>query len=174
MQTTEFTIRVAEPPGVGSIATGLNGLGQLGETIFQVGRDYREKKAVNPILRGQGALDATVSNVSPVLGCYLMACSTRSNVLHVLFDQMGQRGWMTEVERLNKEVGPVVDSARRIIGSSRFVIPGMPLNPTKEQPGTKEQKKAFAANRKYARAGRFHRFFLSQPPKAGLTGRGSA
>lgn len=161
----EFLGQVAIPAGATAIG-GASGIGQFCETIYQVGRDYHEKRRANVCLK-QGGIDRSIFGKAPILGAYFLACSTRSTILNFVVDGLGDRGWMDRVEALDRVVQPVIQTARRMISDSRFQLAGMPLmaiepasNPTDAE---KEAAKQFAKLRKYYSASRLRRFFMSAP-----------
>jgi hypothetical protein len=149
MQTAAFACKVAAPPGVGSAAAAVNSIGQLGETIFQIGRDYREKNAANKAMKNDFTVTADIFNVNPILGCYYLVSCTRSNILNILFTDTAYDGWQSEAERMNKEIAPIIAMARKCIKDSRYTIEGMPLFATHVIPPddlTEKQKKVYLQN----------------------------
>lgn len=176
MQTGAFVCKVAAPPGVGSVASALNRIGQLGETIFQIGRDYREKNAANKAMKNDFTVTADIFNVNPVLGCYYLVSCTRSNILNVLFTDTAYDGWQSEAERMNKEIAPIIASARRCIKKSRYTIKGMPMFATEVIPiGKDEEEKkqylkahfkgreAFKRQQEYYSKGSLYRLLHDKP-----------
>ncbi|MEP3925740.1 MAG: hypothetical protein ABJM37_08615, partial [Gilvibacter sp.] len=176
MQTATFACQIVAPPGVGNIAGAVNGIGQLGQTIFLLGRDYREKNAANKELRDNIELDAKIFNVNPIIGCYYLASCTRSNILNILFTDSVFDGWQSEVERMNEQVAPIIASARNCIKNSRYVIEGMPMFATEViLVGESEEKKqqylqahingreAFKRQQKYYSKGSLYRLLHDKP-----------
>lgn len=177
MQTAAFACKVTAPPGVGSVAGAVNSIGQLGETIFQIGRDYREKNAANEAMKNDFTVTAAIFNVNPILGCYYLVSCTRSNILNILFTDTTYDGWQSEAERMNKEIAPIIASARSCIKNSRYTIEGMPLFATHVIPPdelTEKQKKiylqdhlkgrdAFRRQQKYYSGGVLYRLLHKEP-----------
>lgn len=177
MQTAAFACQVVAPPGVGSVAGAVNSIGQLGETIFQIGRDYREKNAANKAMKNDFTVTADIFNVNPILGCYYLVSCTRSNILNILFTDTAYEGWQSEAERMNKEIAPIIASARSCIKNSRYTIEGMPLFATHVVPPdelTEKQKKvylqdhlkgrdAFKRQQKYYSSGVLYRLLHTEP-----------
>src|SRR5690606_19632587 len=71
-------------------------------------------------------LDATVFQVCPLLGCYLLTCADLSTIINLDVQEIGQKGWMDKVEKLrNQKIQPVLIQASRLIVAHRFVLDGI-------------------------------------------------
>jgi hypothetical protein len=134
ISTVKFTVDVAATAGGfgvgGAIAAPVTGAAasaaQLANSLFLLGRDYREMTASNALLTASQLPSAEILfGAFPVLGCYLIAGADDSDLLFFLAKDMGKGDWMTEVERMKKTtLGPLQEAARDFIENSRYELDG--------------------------------------------------
>ena len=104
--------------------TGLLGsLGELCFTIYQFHRDRKEVNEVNQHLQSD-SLDLSVFKVSPLLGCYVLACSNSSDII-ITMKRFGEPGWNADLtgELKTKKLDPLIDKARELMRKSSYEIP---------------------------------------------------
>jgi hypothetical protein len=112
----------------GGVASGpafglANSLAGLAQTIFVLARDYKEKKRVNKILEVPENITAKTFMVCPILGAYYLACADTSMIINLLVEDIGNSGWMDNVEKLVKEsIDPLVETAVAKLTSYRFKL----------------------------------------------------
>jgi len=131
INTADFSVRGIVAASGGSpvgdaVVGGLSAIAKLTQTVYIVGRDFREKSAANNILTRGQQIDHKIFGVHPLLGCYYVVCVPTSNVINILLADMGEDGWVQEVDRMAKAFDPIKARARQIINDARFVIPNMP------------------------------------------------
>ncbi len=162
IHTVKFTVDVtataggfgaggaAAGPITGAAASGA----QLANSLFLLGRDYREMKLANDLLKSSTLPSAeTLFGTYPLLGCYLIAGADDSDLLHFFLSEMGQAGWMDKVEQQKKRtLGPLQDEARKYIQESRFELDG--FHGAKVKVLIPKKKKAFVHVKSFA-----HRVF---------------
>lgn len=112
-----------------SVAFGMISLAKLAVAI---GIDITEMKFANKQLQ-TGPLDASLFTTCPLLGCYLIVNSNTSDIVHFLTGGMGDPGWMDDVERMRKDLDPVIDAARKFILASRLSMVGLPMDMAKKE-----------------------------------------
>ena len=90
--------------------------------VFLIGRDFLERSRANAILRDPGKIDATICQVHPILGCYLLVGAEMSTLI-AFFANFGNQGWMDQVEMAVKEhLTPLQERAGSLIDDSRFQL----------------------------------------------------
>lgn len=119
-------------PAVSGIVTPIQGLitamATLGIKIRAIARDTLERHRANKIMASakEVRLDAGLFQTNPILGCYFIAASTHSDILNFLVEDIGEAGWMNDVETLMKNhVHPLRKAANGLIEKARFEIPGL-------------------------------------------------
>jgi len=137
--TVEFSAKgIVHLSGAGAVGDtvigGLSSFAKLSHALFLVGRDYVEKRNVNNIMTALPIvnIDHSIFDVCPIIGCYYVVSSDTSDIINFMIEDMGKNGWMTEVEKLNKELEYIEKQARRLIDNYRFYIPNMPKLPMSE------------------------------------------
>ncbi len=115
-------------------------LSKLIQELYILGRDYAEMKAGNKRLADPGALNMSVFQDCPILGCYLISCSDTSMVANFFVADMGLPGWMDKVEAMKKnQLDPLIKNANKAIVSSHLTLEGLKANK-----GTFKEKTMFA------------------------------
>jgi len=103
-----------------------NTLASLGLQLFSLGLDIKDMRAGNKRLAQPNALDLTVFNESPILGCYLITCADTSAVANMFVADIGLPGWMDRVEAMKKnQMEPLIKIASKNIASSRLQLEGL-------------------------------------------------
>ncbi|MFA6231086.1 MAG: hypothetical protein WC617_13075 [Rhodanobacter sp.] len=103
-----------------------NTLASLGLQLFSLGLDIKDLRAGNKRLAQPNALDLTVFNESPILGCYLITCADTSAVANMFVADIGLPGWMDRVEAMKKnQMEPLIKIASKNIASSRLQLEGL-------------------------------------------------
>jgi hypothetical protein len=132
IHTAKFTVDVSAAAGAmgadvaGPITGAATAGAKLANTLFLMGRDYREMKAANALLTGGRMPSAgKLFGAYPLLGAYLVAGSDDSTLLGFLASEMGSAGWMDKVERQKaRTLAPLQKESRRLIRDSRFTLHG--------------------------------------------------
>jgi len=115
-------------------------LSKLIQELYILGRDYSEMKSGNKRLLDPGALDMTVFQTCPILGCYIISCSDTSMIANFFVADMGLPGWMDKVEKMKKtQLDPLIKNANKAIVSSHLTLDGL-----KSNKGTFKEKTLFA------------------------------
>jgi len=103
-----------------------NAMASLGLTLVSLGLDIKDMRAGNKRLAQPNALDLTVFNESPILGCYLITCADTSAVANMFVADIGLPGWMDRVEAMKKkQMDPLIKIATKNITSSRLQLEGL-------------------------------------------------
>ena len=103
-----------------------NAMASLGLTLVSLGLDIKDMRAGNKRLDQPNALDLTVFNESPILGCYLVTCADTSAVANMFVADIGLPGWMDRVEAMKKkQMDPLIKIATKNIAASRLQLEGL-------------------------------------------------
>jgi hypothetical protein len=97
-------------------------VGQLCYTVYLFGRDQSEAGTANRYLI-KGPWDLSLFKYCPLLGCYVLACSTTSAVIAMSVHQYGRPGWLVDTEVMKKKADPLIDKAGELIRGGRYEIP---------------------------------------------------
>jgi hypothetical protein len=117
-----------------------NALASLGLQLAALGLDIKDLRAGNRHLAKPDALDLTVFEDCPILGCYLITCADTSSVANFFVADIGLPGWMDKVEQMKKkQMDPMLKIATKAIESSRLQLEGLSSNK-----GTHSKKGFFA------------------------------
>ena len=97
---------------------------------FRMGDPYAAAEAIQVIIKRDlaqpNALDLTVFNDCPVLGCYLLTCADTSAVANMFIADIGLPGWMDRMEAMKKkQMDPLLKIASKNINSSRLQLEGL-------------------------------------------------
>ena len=77
----------------------------------------------------RGPADVSLFQVCPLLGCYYLANSTTSDVVHLLASDFGSPGWMDRVEKqCESSVHELQKAATEAIKSHRYELEGLKAN----------------------------------------------
>lgn len=133
-------------PSVSAIVTPLQGaataLARLSLTVYAFARDVYEKYVANKMLRRAHGIRLTskLFDECPLLGCYFISCSTTSDIINFLVEDMGTPGWNLDVERMaNDHIYPLLLTSRNYIYDHPLEVRGLeghkwrfkPLKPKK-------------------------------------------
>lgn len=117
----------------GPLIGALSSAADLVQLLVWLILEINEARAGNKILAGSAEdIDASVFEVCPLLGCCILTCSTRSNILNWLVEDMGSDNWMQSVEQMNKRITPILSLASQRIVDARYELPpppGMAVSP---------------------------------------------
>jgi hypothetical protein len=103
-----------------------NTLASIGLQLFSLGLDIKDMRAGNKRLAQPNALDLSVFNDCPVLGCYLLTCADTSAVANLFVADIGLPGWMDRMEAMKKkQMDPLLKIASKNINSSRLQLEGL-------------------------------------------------
>lgn len=123
-----------------------NALAGLGLQLASLGIDIKDMRAGNKRLARPDALDLTVFEDCPILGCYLLTCADTSLVANFFVADIGLPGWMDRVEQMKKkQMDPLLKIATKCIDSSRLQLEGLSADK-----GTHAKKGFFASMKKNA------------------------
>jgi hypothetical protein len=132
ISTVKFAVDVSVTAGafgadVAGPVTGAAAAGaKLANSLFLLGRDYREMKSANALLTATTLpTPARLFGAYPLLGSYLIAGADDSDLLFFFLKDMGSAGWMDKVEQQKKKtLAPLQTEARKLIRNSRFTLNG--------------------------------------------------
>lgn len=94
------------------------------------------------LLMDDSKLDLGIFEAQPLLGCYMLCCSTLSDILNMTAVEFGLRGWMDDVEYIKKkQIDPIRRDAKQFIDSSVWQVKGLSM--LEGDLGTKERIKKF-------------------------------
>ena len=131
ISTADFTAKALLTLADGGVASGpivgaATALANLTHKIYLFGREYQESKSANKILADPSKLDCKLFEAKPLLGCYMICCSTLSDIINMGVYEFGRPGWMEEVEALKRDhFDPVRQTADAFMRNSPYVINGM-------------------------------------------------
>ncbi|NUP96159.1 MAG: hypothetical protein HUU28_08345 [Planctomycetaceae bacterium] len=100
---------------------------KLSVFLHSFARDYRERKAVNLMMKSGGILDgAKLFDLSPVTGAYMVCCVPTSVMVNSVFQRFYEQGWRGDVEyAVLKHIQPLREQSARVIREHRFWIPAL-------------------------------------------------
>jgi len=125
--TAKVTVHATGAGGIGDPIIGaVSAMASLVQLIYEIGRDYQEKKAINKIITSGQVLDHRVFDVCPLLGAYYIVCTNTSDVLDILNEDIGKEQWLNDVEDLAKKLETIKKSARKVIDKHRYYFDNMP------------------------------------------------
>lgn len=105
-------------------------LGTLAVIVRRRVLEYKEKNAGQEQLMQPDKLTVAIFNVCPLLGCYLLAQSTHSDIVASCLSQgyIPARDWKFEVERSMNTLRPCIDRAKEFINDYLWELrgPGIP------------------------------------------------
>jgi hypothetical protein len=113
-----------------TVALGLaKSLANLAIDLADIGGDIKYMKKGNRRLADPGTIDLTIFDVCPILGCYLLVCSTDSNIVNIFVADIGLPGWMDKVETIKKKkLDPMRKICNELIFDSRLTLTGLSQN----------------------------------------------
>lgn len=123
--TTAFDLGLVTSVVTGSAKSFAN----LIHEIFHFARGWIEMNKANKILKpNENKINIKLLfETCPLLGCYLIHCSTTSSVVALTLKEFGTTDFLLQTERLKKEAEPVFKKAKKVIDDSRYIInPDMP------------------------------------------------
>lgn len=110
----------------GPATAAAKGLATLTQKLYVLGREYRETKLANALLADPSKLDLSLFEVYPLLGAYMLCCSTLSDVVNLTSMSFGASAWMDDVEFAKRaHIDPIRTKCAALIGASPFVIEGL-------------------------------------------------
>jgi hypothetical protein len=137
----------------GPVVGAVSALADFAHTLYLLGMEYRATRAVNRALT-EGNLDIRLFKTYPLMGCYMLASATLSDLIPI--DSFGTPGWMDYIEHTHKNVfTPIYDAAGDLVSSSPWEIEGLPKRPAGTSCGILQEAK---------------RMFSTVSPLSGLTG----
>ena len=107
----------------GQITSAANAAGKLAKDLYLFSRDQKEIGPANELIR-QEQFDLTLFKASPLLGCYVIACSDWSAVVAMAVSSYGKPGFKVQVEVMKKKADPVILKSGDLVRKSRYEIPG--------------------------------------------------
>lgn len=128
IQTTDFAARNLLALADGGAASGpvmgaATALSKFAHRLFLLGREYQETKAANKLLANPQNLGFRLFETAPILGCYMLASSTLSDILNMSAYQFAQPGWMDDVEKVrDQHIEPVRKAAFKFIQGSIYEV----------------------------------------------------
>lgn len=114
----------------GPAVTAADAVAKVTHQLWRLGAEYQQTKRANRLLRGGAIapelLDFRLVQVYPLLGCYVLTCSSLSDILDMARLQFGASFWMDDVEWMKKtHIDPVREKARSFLDASIFHVPGL-------------------------------------------------
>lgn len=131
MKTTSFTARsllvLADGGTVSGPAVGAaEALANLTFRIYQIAGEYKETRRANKLLARPEVLDFKLFDAYPLLGCYMLAGATLSDIMNMSMIEFGGYGWMDDVEHIKKtHIDPVRKKSFDLIRASLFELEGV-------------------------------------------------
>jgi hypothetical protein len=131
MKTTSFTARsllvLADGGAVSGPAVGAaEALAKLTFRIYQIAGEYKETRRANKLLARPDLLDFRLFDAYPLLGCYMLASATLSDIMNMSMVEFGGYGWMDDVEHIKKtHIDPVRAKSFDLIRASLFEVEGV-------------------------------------------------
>lgn len=127
IHTTKFAVSAASMPADGGTTANLVlAAVSLVKTLFEIGWDVHVMRLGNEHLSKPNALSLDVFDDCPLLGCYLLVNSNTSDIVNLILEEMGQPGWMDDVEQMVKgSIAPMVGDANSMIAKSRLEVVGV-------------------------------------------------
>ncbi len=113
-------------PAAETIAAGVMSIAKLTYQVFVIGRDFQEKGQANGVMNGAEPITYTVFDRYPLLGCYYVVCVDTSDVVNFMLNDIGTENWMDDVEKLTRQMQPILRISRELIADARFEIEHMP------------------------------------------------
>ena len=131
MKTTSFAARsllvLADGGAIsGPIVGAAEALASLTFRIYQLAGEYKETRKANTLLQNPHNLDFKLFDAYPLLGCYMLASATLSDVMNMTVVEFGGLGWKEDVEFIKKKhIDPVRKKSFDLIDKSVFELEGM-------------------------------------------------
>jgi hypothetical protein len=101
-------------------------LANLTFRIYQIAGEYKETRRANTLLAKPDILDFRLFDAYPLLGCYMLAGATLSDIMNMAMVEFGGYGWMDDVEYIKKtHIDPVRKKSFDLIRASLFEIEGI-------------------------------------------------
>lgn len=132
IQTADFGTRLGTTFVDGGLLSGpvtgaVTAFAKLAQQIFQVGRDYKEAQQANALLADHNNLDMRLFKTAPVLGCYMLLCSSTSDILNLSSVGFARTwDWKSEAEEIiRKHIWPTQELAAELIKDARWEIPDL-------------------------------------------------
>jgi hypothetical protein len=113
-------------PAAETIAAGVMSIAKLTFQVYVIGRDFQEKGQANGLMNGVEPITYTVFDKYPLLGCYYVVCVDTSDVVNFMLNDIGTENWMDDVEKLTRQMQPILRISRDLIADGRFEIAHMP------------------------------------------------
>ncbi len=89
--------------------------------------EAREAMTSRSFFANPGEYRFDIFKKCPLIGAYMIDGSSDSDILAMIWDEIGQPGWMDDIERMIPRLEPIRKQAGRLIRESPFVIdPPMP------------------------------------------------
>jgi len=107
----------------GAITGAATAVAKLTKRVYELSLEYRETKAVNKLLDDPANLGFELFRVKPLLGAYMLCCSSDWDLMAMAAEDFGQDGWMDDVEAIKRDhITPVRTTAQRFLTSSIYEI----------------------------------------------------
>lgn len=85
----------------------------------------REAIIIHKALKDPKSMTLETLSRAPLLGCYVLAGANTSELGAIMWDEFGQAGWMTEVEKMAKDLHPLQTAAAGVIQGAPFKLAGI-------------------------------------------------
>lgn len=128
----------------GPIIAAASSVAVICEKITFMGMEFKRVKVGNKLLKSS-QLNKHLFQVTPILGCYFLVCTTTSDILGVLVDDItDDPNWMLKWEQNKKKyIDPLQNQARIFITESKFKITPDPPKYAEPPGKLKKMKKGF-------------------------------
>lgn len=97
----------------------------LCKTMYLYRQEQAEVAKANEYLT-RGPWDLSLFKYAPLLGCYLLRCSSSSAVVNMAIGNYAKPGWKIDVagiEVMKRKAEPLIDKAGELIRNARYEIP---------------------------------------------------
>jgi len=107
----------------GALTGAATAVAKITKRVYELSLEYKETKAVNLLLDDPAKLGFGLFKAKPLLGAYMLCCSSDWDLIAMAGEDFGQDGWMDDVEAIKKDhITPVRTTAHRFIVSSIYEI----------------------------------------------------
>ncbi len=114
---------VALSPAIGAAKAAANAARMIAKFAIEA----REAMASRKFFVDPAGYTLDIFGKCPLIGAYMIDGSSDSDIIAMVWEEMGQPGWMDDIERMLPKLHPIREQAGRLIRESPFVIdPPMP------------------------------------------------
>ncbi|HZB92472.1 MAG TPA: hypothetical protein VE397_13580 [Stellaceae bacterium] len=131
--TVQLGLDIAAAVGTGGAGLVVSGYAKgvadnlvtLCKSVYLFRQEQAEVDKANQYLKS-GPWDLSLFKYAPLLGCYLLRCSSSSAVVNMAIGDYAKPGWKIDTEgiaALKRKAEPLIDKAGELIRNARYEIP---------------------------------------------------